>query len=390
MAASPTPKSPDPRRRHRAWFLGLTLPVALVLLAEAIGRLWLVYIQGMPAGRPDALALAYYPELRPAWVTPIAPDDGHFDLLILAGSVFFDYYGGPAMHLRTALEAQGTLNARVWNMAWPAHGSRDSLTKYRWLGHKRFDAVLVYHGINELRANNVPADRFRPDYSHMAWYAEVNRVAGRPLAASLSWLALPRLAGWTWAGVDQLLRPPVVAVDGIPSPQAMADGGEIKTRASFTSNLQEIAALAQERGEPLLVSTFAYYLDPAYSKEALLHDQGLSEARVQPRTARPLDTARQLSYAAPLYADFAQPNEIWGRTEHLLAGLAAHNQAVRGLAEQMKLGLVDGEAAVPKSADQFIDLCHLAPAGVGSLTRALAPAILKAAGPKWVEIKTSR
>ena len=389
MAANTTPKSPDPRRR-RTRILGWMLPAALVLLAEAIGRLWLVHVQGMPAGRPDAPVLAYYPELRPAWVTPIAPDDGHFDLLILAGSVFFDYYGGPAMHLRTALEARGASNARVWNMAWPAHGSRDSLIKYRWLGHKRFDAVLVYHGINELRANNAPADRFRPDYAHMAWYAEVNRVAGRPLAAPLSWLAVPRLAGWTWAGVDRLLRPPVVAVDGIPSPQAMADGGEIKTRASFRSNLQQIAVLARERGEPLILSTFAHHLDPAYSKERLLHDQGLSEARVRRGAVRRLDARRQLAYAAPLYADFAQPNEIWGRTEHLLAGLAAHNQAVRDLAEEMKLGWVDGEAAVPKSADQFIDLCHLAPAGVGSLTRALAPAILEAAGPKWGEIKTDR
>jgi hypothetical protein len=74
------------------------------------------------------------------------------NILLLGGPVL--YFAGRQAALR---EAFGE-DARVYNFAQTAHSSLDSLTKYRYALDRgyRFDYVIFYHGINEVRANNVP------------------------------------------------------------------------------------------------------------------------------------------------------------------------------------------------------------------------------------------
>ena len=55
-------------------------------------------------------------------------------------------------------------------MSQGAHTTLDSYLKHKALHNKTFDVVVIYHGINEVRANNSPPEIFKPDYSHYAWY----------------------------------------------------------------------------------------------------------------------------------------------------------------------------------------------------------------------------
>ena len=64
------------------------------------------------------------------------------------------------MELREQLAYLGQRNVRIFNLAMPAHTSRDSWLKYAALRDARFDLVIFYHGINEARVNNAP-----PEYS---------------------------------------------------------------------------------------------------------------------------------------------------------------------------------------------------------------------------------
>jgi hypothetical protein len=90
------------------------------------------------------------------------------------------------MVLREQLASLGHRNVRVFNLAKPAHTSRDSLLKYAALGEARFDLVIFYHGINEARTNNAPPEIFREDYAHYSWYETVNALAPYHGAALLA------------------------------------------------------------------------------------------------------------------------------------------------------------------------------------------------------------
>ena len=357
----------SPRRRRVVLFI-LTMVLIVGGIVEVGARVWLVFAKSLPAGRPDAIVLAYYPEMHPAWMTPIDRDDGYFDVLILAGSVLYDYYGAPAALLRYDLAARGVRGVRVWNMARPAHGTRDSLIKYRWLREKRFDWVVVYHGINELRANNVPEAAFREDYSHLAWYGEVNTMLGSPRAGVSKWLGTPVLWDYLRVVACRAMGPrPMVELNLPPSDEAMVFGADIKTRTSFEKNLREIGRIARERGEWLTYVTFASWLDPDYTHDALIADRELV-----PEGG--IGDGRKLSYDNPVYADFAQPCEIWGRPAHLVAGVRAHNEATRRVAGMFSMvaDLLDFANKVPHEGVSFIDFCHLAPTGVARLAHELA------------------
>lgn len=366
MDSKPDPIQPDnaqpaaqgPRRR-----IGLMIAIALgvlFLLFEAGSRLWLAYGKHIPMGRPDSLVLSYYPEMTKAMTTKIGRSDKHFDVLILSGSALFKYYGGPALQLQRALEAAGYKNVRIWNMAKPAHGTRDSLIKYRWLKDKRFDWVIVYHGINDLRANNVPKSEFRDDYSHMAWYSEVNAMIGKPdddfLAAPLFWNYL-RLQ------LHNKRHPSSIQFDQPPSQEAMQYGSEIRTAEAFRGNLSDIVEISKKRHDWLTLVTYASYLDPKYTLERMKHDQDIKLKKTKGEL--------ELSYATTSYADQAQPCEIWGKPENLVKGLKLHNDATRAVARKKHCGLVDFAAKAPQDGKYFIDICHLSPLGVADLTSAV-------------------
>src|SRR5678816_2039441 len=139
---------------------------------------------------------------------------------------------------------------------------RDSY-KYRQLAPAGVELVMVYHGLNELRANNVPPGSFRDDYSHYAWYELVGDVVDRnalyPFATPYSVRfvfrrLLARLGMRDYVPVER------------PRPEWMAHGREVRTREPFRRNLEAIVALARSRGERVMLLSYASHIPSDYSE----------------------------------------------------------------------------------------------------------------------------
>ena len=160
----------------RRLLLSVAFALYAIVLLEVAARAFLALEWQVSFFQPRDVIYRYYPEL--VRVAQIAPqtDDGHFDVLILGASVMNDTWGNIAELLAAGYTYRESRPVRVHNLSRPAHSSLDSYYKYLNLAGARFDLVVLYHGINEVRANNAPGDVYRSDYSHYHWYDQVNRV----------------------------------------------------------------------------------------------------------------------------------------------------------------------------------------------------------------------
>src|SRR5262249_33329886 len=157
---------------------------------------------GVPFAHPERVLQAYYPGLakidqrNPKWVAARA------HVLLLGGSTLHPRWGTVQEELREQLAFAGYRDVRLFNLAGPGLTSRDSRLVYEAIGHEHFDLVLVYDGINEARANNVPPDLFRDDYGHYGWYEIVNALSRHQGRARL---ALPYTLEYLGLRVRQLV-----------------------------------------------------------------------------------------------------------------------------------------------------------------------------------------
>jgi lysophospholipase L1-like esterase len=298
----------------------------------------------------DLLLHAFYPELAPlAEGAPARHDDERFDVLVLDASTLDRAWGSFSRRFDEALRARGR-PFRVYSLAVPGHTSRDSLLKYRLTDRHRFDLVLVYHGINDLRADDVPPERFRADYSHMDWYREVEPVVThRALARAFT---LPFTARRAWLVFSrQLGLRESIGLERIHVEWAQ-HGAAHRSVASLRANLAAILAIARERGDAVALTSFAWYVPPDYSREAF--------------------DARELDYA---YHGQSVPLEVWGLAENVASGLAAQNEAIAALAaEHPDVRFVDVAAAIPREGRYFNDVCHLSREGMERLVAAVMQA----------------
>ena len=172
-------------RRKRAWFALIGALCVLAAVEGACRVYW--WTRGVPLLKsPARMHAPLYPRL--AWVEQQwVGEDDLYDVLILGGSVVSDGFGSVGAQLAEELTARHGVRVRVHNVGARAHTSRDSLLKYRRLWRQKFDLVVVYHGINEVRANNCPPDLFREDYSHYSFYRNVDRLLSSRL---VSWSRL--------------------------------------------------------------------------------------------------------------------------------------------------------------------------------------------------------
>ena len=277
---------------------GLVLAVLWIVGLEAASRAYWWYDKDVDPFAFDGLVRAFYPELRRA--KPSRNDDQRYDVLLLGGSTL--NYAARAIDRR--LDRQLTQPVKIHNVALPSQSSRDSLYKYRWLADRRFDLVVFYHGINEVRANNVPDELFEADYSHYSWYAVVNALFEHPEHPVL---AFPFTLRFLALRVAEELGIRQVVPQDAPRDDWVDFGERIKTDISFRSNLEEILGISKERGEQLVIMSFASFVPPDYTKEKL--------------------RAGELVYTPTGGTTF--PIEIWGRVNNVLAGVAAHNQVIR-------------------------------------------------------------
>ena len=335
----------------------------LLLLLEVGSRTYLAITMHASWFAPGDSILNYYPEVKEALHTP--PMAGRpTRILLLGGSVVARGEQDIQSVLLERLRQKSGRPVQVVNVASPAHTTLDSLRKYRLLADERFDLVIFYHGINDVRANLCPDDVFQPDYTHMLWHRLIHRIEVHP---ELSFLAHPYVAHLLWVTVKEQLWPPRLVPMRTPD-GVIAPGGEnvsswrgygatIKTRASFQRNVEAVIRLARQKGEPLLLMTFATYPAPHYSF-----------ARFK---AKNLD-----------YAKHWVPTEVWGAPAHVPPAVAAHNEVICGLArEQKDVHFLDMAGSIPHDGVHFDDICHLSFAGKKAWVEAMLAEAMEALTP---------
>jgi hypothetical protein len=302
--------------------LVLVWVVFFVALLEAGVRAFWMLRDEVPFLEPDRILYVSYPELRRVDEDPPARDDGFLDILLL------------------------------WNLAEVSHTSRDSRLKYLALDGARFDWVVLYHGINDARANNAPPDRFRSDYSHFAWYETANAFASHH---GRSVLALPYTIRYLASRVRQALAPEQYLPRNRPHPEWIGHGGSLRSAAALEENLGAILDEAERRGDRVVLMTFATWVPEDYSLQAFAQ--------------------KQLDYLLHY-----SPLELWGRGDYVLRAVAAHNLMVRRLAAaRADVVFVDQARLMPGGERYFNDACHFTTTGsavfVDHLLEALGPAL---------------
>jgi len=318
--------------------LGLLVVSALlcVAAAEVGARAFWSVAHGVPFRSPDRILYAYYPELERVDREQPAHGDAFYDILVLGASTLHHGWSQVALSLSEQLAHHGRRNVRIFNLALPGHTSRDSRLKYAALSEARFELVLVYHGINEARANNAPPEVFREDYAHYSWYESVNALAPYHGAASF---ALPYTRRYLAVRMRNLLRADRYVATDSPRKEWVKYGRDPRSAAPFRENLSAILDLARGRGDRVLLMTFAIHVPEDYSLEAF--------------------KAKRLDYAL-----HQLPLELWGAPEHVVRTVAVHNEIVRSLAAQHEGVLfVDQARLMTGSGRYFNDPCHFTAAG---------------------------
>jgi len=328
-----------PPSRVRWWHGPLSLLLTLVFCAAALEiapRLYWRFGYQLSFRRPNHPLYAFYPELKAVDELRPRHDDAYYDVLLLGESVLHHNWGEIEPALAEQLVRAGLRNVRIFNLAVPAHTSRDSWLKYEALSDARFDLVVVYDGANEARTNNVPPDMFREDYSHYSWYALVNVLAPYHGHATF---AFPYTLKYAAARARQRWTPDRFVPTNEPRAEWVPYGREPRSAKAFERNLTSILDVAAVRHDPVFLMTFASWVPPNYSREAF--------------------EAKQLDYGL-----HRMPIEIWGKREYVLSAVAAHNEVVRRLASARPQTLfVDQAALVEGSGRNFDDPFHLTIAG---------------------------
>ena len=349
-----------PPPRSRWWYGPLSLILMLALCAAALEvaarAYWRLGYQ-LSFRHPAHPLFAYYPELKAVDETRPRRGDGYYNVLMLGESVLHHAWGEVEPALAEALARDGVRNARIFNLAVPAHTSRDSWLKYASMAGAQFDLVMLYDGANETRTNNAPPEIFRDDYSHYSWYAVVNALAPHEGRAAF---ALPYTLAFARARLRQRLAPDRFVPTNEPRPEWVAFGGTVRSAGSFERNVTSIVDAAARRGDPVMLMTFASWVPPDYSKEAF--------------------AAKRLDYGL-----HKMPVETWGRPDNVARALRMHNDVIRRLAStRAGVWFVDEAALVSGTGRNFDDPFHLTIAGsivfAENVMRVLRPHLPKVHG----------
>lgn len=315
---------------------------------EAGARIYWRITAGVPLLHPEEVVHVFYPELEQLPEENVSDRDEVFDLALLGASVLHPNFGDVSARIGSTAAALGPRPVRVFNLAMPSQTSLDSRFKRLEMARDRFDLVLVYHGINDVRANACPPELFRDDYSHWSWYRYISSY--RRHRDDLRWLMLPFTLERLWHDLALAAEPGGVVPHDRPPREWFGYAADIQTAGPFRHNLEEVV---RRSGRVLLV-TFAWYVAPGYSEERFL--------------ARELDYGRHTS-----------PIELWGDPRWVAAGIEAHNRITREIAAaHANAQLVDLEAAMPRSGAYFDDICHLTERGGSVFTATVMPAVLNA------------
>jgi hypothetical protein len=308
-------------------------------------------LHGVPFSHPERVLQAYYPGLakidlhNPKWAAARA------HVLLLGGSTLHPRWGTVQAELREQLAFAGYRDVRLFNLAAAGLTSRDSRLQYEAIGNEHFDLVLVYDGMNEARANNVPPDLFRDDYGHYGWYEIVNALSRHQGRA---WFALPYTLEYVGLRLRQLVLASHYVSRNGPRADWLRYGDTVRSAGPFEANLRAILGRATSRGEHVVLMTFATWVPQDYTLERF--------------------RSGQLAYGL-----HETPLELWGDPDDVQRAVAAHNAVIRAVADENRgVGFVDQARLLAGEPRWFNDPCHLSLRGARRFVRNLLPVILPA------------
>jgi hypothetical protein len=344
--------SPAPRSLKRRLLGWVAYACYLLVIVELVCRGYWWKRWGVPFLQMDQIwSGRFYPELEETGLaTAVIPrGDETFDVLLLGGSVLHAKHGNIAALLGEKLNAQESRPVKIWNCSARALTSRDCLLKYERMADQHFDLVVFYEAINETRMNNCPREMFREDLTHCSWYKRLDSFEKH---SEINWLVSPFTIQDTLIGV--LDSPDLhwyLPRENPPGGEWSKAGRDVKTDVSYRNSLTGLIELAAQRGEPLLLLSYATHIPPDYTRAKF--------------------EKHELSYGAHF-----GPVECWGEPEAVRAGVAAENAVTRELvAKYPDVHYVDLDAVIPKDAAHFDDPCHLAPAGCEAWVDGVLPTI---------------
>ena len=280
---------------------------------------------------PGDLLYVWYPELKN--LENYGRGEKDVNILLLGGSALTEDWGNVPEYLADEWEISFGQRPKIVNLASPAHSSLDSLYKYRCAGEERFDLVVFYHGINEVRANNVPPEKWKKDYSHYSWYDEVNFYFRYPWLRKTG-MMFPYFAKHLQVQFDRevIKRGRFVPTHSPKMEEWLEYGREIKTRESFRENILEVVRVSETRDEPVMVMTYAHYTpgEDAYND--------------------PEDHCTKFM-------------NVWGDPRNVMLGMMTHNEVIRELAPGERFIFLDQEQAIGHDEKYFSDICHFSNEG---------------------------
>ena len=215
------------------------------------------------------------------------------------------------------------------------HTTRASVIKYKYHFSKhRFDYVLIYHGINDLWANNVPPDEFRADYSHQNPWGRRNLLLDNSVVAR-----------WVYNSRHS-------AQGAFP---AVSNQANFMAEKSFETNLRALVQAVRSTGGTPVLMTFASFIPEDYSLDRF--------------------KAGDLPYNNPSRYDYCAV-ELWGDTAYVKEGLERHNAIIFRLANELGVDLIDQDERLSGDPGNFGDPVHFSEAGtdrfIANLTEYLA------------------
>jgi hypothetical protein len=310
------------------WFVYSTY--LLVLAIAGIELFWWLKFDSVSwdkVNEADAVWKNYYRELwrSGAVHAESSPQDQIIDILLLGGSVL-EQTGDL---WEAEVTRQTGRKARVFNVAVSAHTSRDSRIKYSRLASRKFDWVVVYHGINDVRMNYTTDADFRDDYTHCDWYHGFERCR--------------KLGRLKVIDVTDSVVTALMTRDG-PSPDLYPLGRTLRTPVPFGENLAAIATQATSANAKVVLMTFAWHLPADYTAAAF--------------------ASGQLDYGEGTFSMLA---EDWGEPSQIPGVLRAQNEQIRRVVTEHSTGgsivLVDQAELMQRGSANFSDICHLTPDG---------------------------
>jgi len=331
-----------PRRLASRAAVALAFAVFILLLLEGAARTYLSVKDKIPFFAPASRhILRYYPELEFVERQSQKYGRGDLDILMLGASVLHNPNQDAAVPLQMFLAADPAFKGKkihIYNIAKSAQTTRDSLFKYEYLAPRHhFDLVIVYHAINDTRANNCPPGMFREDYSHYSWYDELN-FYHRYRVFFRAGTYIPYFFYIAARRIEAKFSKQVYVPTGEPKPEWVRYGADVKSAESFRRNMEGIAAIAARNRQKLLLVTFASLLPKDYNIEKFRRE-------------------RTNSFAAPV--------ELWGAPANVVHGISTHNEITREVAAgKPGAALLDMARLYPYRKDFFIDICHFSDSGM--------------------------